>query len=616
MIEPTFRWRFPQRTSLPAELVDAGAELGLSARLVRILLERGLRVPADLTAFAAEPSAGLNDPRLLPDADRFLERCVRARSAGETVLVFGDFDADGVTGLAIMAGALRAFGLEVVPYVPSRLEEGHGLSLRAVAAARERGVQLIVTVDCGSTSNAEIAAAVEAGIDVLVTDHHRVPPDPPAAAALVNPHRPDSAYPDRRLAGSGVAFKLAELLLAGHVAAPQLLAGFAQLATIGTVADVAPILGENRAIARLGLASIRGAPRPGLEALLARASILAANVDLESVAFSIAPRLNAAGRVGEAMEAARLLMTDDPAEATELAAALETANDTRRDLTKEAMIEAETILAATPDDAATVVLGSWPVGVIGLVAGRLAETRGRPAVVGTMVGEVIRGSSRSAAGFDLAAALEACDDLLIRHGGHPGAAGFECDPGHWVPLKERLVLLAAAALARSAAAAAAEGIPGAAEHDRRPELRIDVALPAAEVDYPLLRELASLAPTGPGNPEPLVAVLGLTVSRIRSATGGHAQLTLRRERDVLDGIAFGRADLVDGLQEGDRVDVVARLASRTFGGYESIQLEVRDVAASGIHPEAAGILGIAPILAADAARGPEPALQAARTSAL
>jgi single-stranded-DNA-specific exonuclease len=595
MIEPAYRWRFPAGGVVSPELLEAGERLGLSARLVTILLARGLNRPSDLTAFTAEPSDGLHDPQLLPDASRFLERCRAARTGAEKVLVFGDFDADGLTGLAIMVIALRRFGLTVAPYVPSRLEEGHGLSLRAVQAAVESDTSLIVTVDCGSTSVAEIHAAGEAGIDVLVTDHHRLPDVLPQAVALVNPHRVDSLYPDPRLAGSGVAFKLAQLLALDDGGAWLDRDGLAQLATIGTVADVAPVLGENRAIARLGLAGLRNAPRPGIAALLAGASIAPAAVDLETVAFAIAPRLNAAGRVGEAMEAARLLLTDDPTEATELAAGLETANDTRRDLTKEAMAEAQAILQETPEEAATIVRGAWPVGIVGLMASKLAEERGRPAIVGTALqGGVIRASCRSAAGFDLAAALDACDDLLIRHGGHPGAAGFEVTSDNWGPLRERLLLLAAVALP-------AQG------DDRRPELVLDVALRAAAIDYELLRELASLAPTGPGNPDPLVGVLGLTVSRVRPANGGHTQLTLRREKDVLDGIAFGRADLADGLQEGDRVDVVARLASRAFGGFESIQLEVRDLAPTGFHREAREILqppgelplaGIAPRTAA------------------
>jgi single-stranded-DNA-specific exonuclease len=565
---------FRERVTPTAEALAAATAHGLSERMAAILASRGVVEPGDIAAWFAEPIDGLHDPRLLPDADRALSRLRLARDRGERVLVFGDFDADGLTGLAILTLALRRFGLIVEPYVPSRLEEGHGLSLVAVDAATAGGFGLIVTVDCGSTSVAEVTAANERGIDVIVTDHHRVPAVTPPAIALVNPHRPDAVYPDRRLAGSGVAFKVAQLLLEEELGGPAAALDLADLATIGSVADVAPIVGENRAIARLGLERLRAAPRPGLAALLERAHIAPSAVDLESVAYHIAPRLNAAGRVGEALEAARLLLAEEPSEAAAHADLLETANTTRRDLMKVAVGEAR---AAVPDgagEAATVVHGPWPVGIVGLVASRLVEDRGRAAVVGADLGDTIRASCRSDGSLDLATALETCADLFTRFGGHAGAAGFELPADRWDAFRERFLRLAEAA----------------APPDPRMAVTVDLAVPALDVDYGLYRELAGLAPTGPGNPDPLVAVLGLTVTRVRAATGGHTQLTLRRDRDVLDGIAFGRTDIAEVIQEGDRLDVVARLTSRRFGGFESLQLDIRDVAMSGSHPVAAAIL--------------------------
>jgi len=320
---------------------------------------------------------------------------------------------------------------------------------------------------------------------------------------------------------------------------------------------------------------LRSAPRPGIAALLERARVAPAAMDLETVSFAIAPRLNAAGRVGEAMEAARLLLSEDAAEATIHADALEASNAERRDLMKTAVAEARLMVAETPDAAATLVHGPWGVGIVGLVAARLAEDRGRAAVVGAELGDTIRASCRSDGTMDLGAALEQCGDLFTRFGGHAGAAGFELPADRWEAFRARFLDLAAAS----------------APADPRLTLPIDLALRARDVDYALFREFAGLAPAGPGNPDPLVAVLGLTVTRVRAATGGHTQLTLRRERDVLDGIAFGRADLAETVHEGDIVDVVARLASRTFGGFESLQLEIRDVALSGRHAEAAEILG-------------------------
>ena len=581
---------FPEPVVIDPSIRAAADRLGLSPRIGELLIRRGISDAAGLESYFGPPRAGLHDARLLPDADAFVERIARAQRNDETVLVFGDFDADGLTGLAILALALRRLGLRVETYVPSRIDEGHGLSRAALHRAGELGAGIVITVDCGTTSHAEVREAATRGIDVLVTDHHRVPPELPPALAVVNPHRADSRYPDRRLSGSAVAFKVAQLVLRGMPGGDEFALSLADLATIGGVADLAPVLGENRAIARVGLDRIRSEPRPGIAALLRRANVDVAKVDLETIAFTIAPRLNAAGRVGEAADAGRLLLADDAEEAEALADALETANRTRRDLTRVAMAEARSVLrldaAATdnrtdealqePYAGPIVVRGDWPVGIVGLVASRLAEDFNRPAVVGANLGDVVRASCRSDGALDLGATLEACAGLFVRYGGHAGAAGFEILSSAWTSFDARFRELAALA----------------EPTDPRPVARIDLALPASAVDYALLRDLANVGPCGPGNPEPVLAILGLTVTRVRLAAGGHTQLTLRRVRDVLDAIAFDRPDLADALGEGDRIDVVGRLASRAFAGLESLQIEIQDVAPSGSHAEASSILSV------------------------
>jgi single-stranded-DNA-specific exonuclease len=584
MVEPTLRWRYPDPVLPAPAFLAAVAARGGGERLARVLAGRGIPI-GELDAFLGPSGSGLHDPALLPDAERAVDRVDRARDRGEGVLVVGDFDADGLSGLAIMVRALRELGLDVAGHVPSRAGDGHGLSLRSVELARAAGRSLIVTVDTGTSSAAEIAAAGGLGIDVLVTDHHRVPPDLPPAAAVVNPHRRDARYPDRRLSGAGVAFRLAALLADRLGGSREAAAALADLATIGTVADVAPVLGENRAIVRLGIEQLRTAPRPGLAALLAGAGVDPATVTLDTIAFVVAPRLNAAGRVGDADDAAALLLADDPARAAELAARLEAANLARRELTRAALDEARASLAADPPAATdpAFVRGAWPVGVIGLVAGRLADERGRPAVVATELDGLLRASCRAGDGIDLAAALERCADVFVRHGGHRSAAGFEVAVDRWDEARDRLAPLIA------------DSGPGPHR-----VVTLDLALPAQAVDYDLLGELALLEPTGPGNPAAVVGVHGLIVTRARAASGGHTQLTLRRGLDVVDAIAFGRADLADRLAPGDRIDVAARLASRTFGGFESLQLEILDLAsvhatadASGADP-AAVPAGVAP----------------------
>ena len=600
MIDARHRWVFPDPIHLDPEFRAAARDMGLGTFAAAVLARRGVDDVAQLASFLGPAEAALHNPRLLPDAAALVDRIRAAQAASERVMVFGDFDADGLTGLAQLVLALRRLGLDVLPYVPSRLEEGHGLSMASVETAAAEGVALIVTVDTGSTSVAVVEAARERGIDVIITDHHHLPELLPAAVAIVNPHRDDSAYPNPSLSGSGVAFTVARLLLGELLGSEAEALELADLATIGTVSDVVPMLGENRAIARLGLERIRTSPRPGIAALLAHARVEPAVADLETVGFALAPRLNAAGRVGEALDAANLLLAGTAEQAETLAAALEAANTTRRDLMRVAIAEARhalgmpdpaqapghaslpgveppdpgVVVAGGPDAAALLLRGPWSVGIIGLVAGRLADETGKPAIVGTVLGDVVRASCRGDGRINLAHTLDACDDLLIRHGGHAAAAGFELPLANWDAFADRVLAIA----------------DTSRPDDPRPPLAVDLALPSSYVDYGLYRDLARLAPCGPGNAVPLVAVLGLTVARVRAANGGHTQLVLRRDRDVLDGIAFGRADLATSLSEGDHVDVVARLASRTFGGLETLQLEVRDVAVSGSHPRAAAVL--------------------------
>jgi single-stranded-DNA-specific exonuclease len=611
MIQSLYRWRGPAPVSIDRATRELGAERGISERLLAILAARGVTGAAALTAFLAPAEEGLYDPRLLPDAEAAVGRVARARAQGERVLVYGDFDADGLTGLSILVLALRHLGLDAEPYVPERLGDGHGLSTRAIDRAVAEGRSLIVTADCGTSSGPEIELAASRGVDVLVTDHHHAATWPAAAVAVVNPQRADSNYPERQLTGAGVAWKVAALLIAeldeaerasGAASIPEFVREMADLALIGTVADVAPILGENRAIARIGLDRLRNSPRPGLAALLERAGLAPDRVDLEAIGFVVAPRLNAAGRVGEAARAARLLLADDRLEADALAAEIDKANLDRREMTRVALAEARRELGldraadapaeiggappataetggappAPPDlPDALLIRGEWPVGIIGLVAGRLAEDLGRPAVVATLVDPeagILRASCRSPGGCNLAEALIACEDLLIRHGGHAAAAGFDIAASRWPEFTARFLKLAA----RDARPA---GLP---------ELTVDLVLPADSVDYGFVREIAFLDPTGVGNPVPTIAITGLRVVRVRAASGGHTQLVLGRRRDVLDAVAFRRSDLPGMLHEGDRIDVVARATSRTFGGFESIQLEVVDVAAEGAQPATAG----------------------------
>lgn len=562
---PRYRWILPASVDPSAELLGVADARGISRRLLGVLTARGHRDGHALAALFDDPAAGLHPPGLLPGSAAFRDRIGLARGRGERILVFGDFDADGLTGLAILVRALRMQGLDVAPYVPRRLEEGHGLSLAAVERARTEDRSVIVTVDCGISSVAEVRAAADCGIEVLITDHHRIPALLPPAVVIVDPHLPESRYPNPHLSGSGVAFKLAQLLAEGDPILVERTLALADLAAVGSIADVVPLIGENRSIVRLGLARLASAPSPGLAALLAQAGVSPERLDLDTIGYAIAPRLNAVGRMGDADDAAALLLTDDPVEAVRLAESLQAVNVQRRELTATVLAEARLRAAEEPPDAPLImVVGEWPVGIIGLVAGRLAEESGRPAVVVSSAAEPWRGSARSAGGFDLAAALDATADVFVRHGGHAAAAGCSLTAERYPEFRQRLMALAASL----------------SPPDPRPGLRVDMVTRAETVDYVLLREMARL--DGSADAPPLVGISGLRLARVRPAKGGHLQLTLRKEREVIDGICFGRAEDLSGtLHEGQALDIVARLASRSFGGFESLRLEIRDIGPAG-----------------------------------
>ena len=601
MIVSSFRWRVPVPLAVDPGCRVLAAERGISERLLSLLASRGVNSAAELAAFLAPPEDGWHDPSLLPDAAPALARVALAQAQGERVLVYGDFDADGLTGLSILVIALRAIGLDAVPYVPERLGDGHGLSLRAIDRAADEGRTLDRDrrlrheqrdgdrgcpgprhrrAGHGPSPRGNVAGGGRGG-GQSAAGGQRVPGASSDGGRSGLEGRPFAAA----RAGDGSGGSTA----AGAGALPQAVRDLADLAVIGTVADVAPLLGENRVIARIGLERLRSGARPGLAALVERAGLARDRLNADDIGFGIAPRLNAAGRMGEAARAGRLLLATDRAAADELAAELEKANLDRREMTKVALAEARqklgldaTELAGVAPDAVGAVLeppdallvqGEWGVGIVGLIAGRLAEDFRRPAVVATILDAdagTLRASCRSGGGINMAEALIECDDLLIRHGGHAAAAGFDIAADRWPEFEERFLALASA---------------GAPRPEGPPELALDLVLPADAVDFGLVRELSLLEPSGPGNPAPVVAVRGLRVVRVRSAKGGATQLVLGRTRDVLDAVAFRRPDLAEMLHEGDRIDVVARASARQFGGFESVQLEVIDVSAEGAQLE-------------------------------
>jgi single-stranded-DNA-specific exonuclease len=568
VIAPSLEWLLPQPVADPPSFA------GFGRPVATLLARRGFRDEAALAAFLHGGEAALHDTSLMADADRALDRIERAIDGGERIAIWGDYDADGMTSVAIWSVALRALGAEAVRHVPSRLAEGYGLSVAGLERLAAAGVTLVVTCDCGVGNVAEVAHATRLGLDVIVTDHHLPSGALPDAVAVVDPHRPDCAYPDADLTGAGLSFKLASALLARRGAAAPDLAG---LAAIGTIADMAPMTGESRAIVSLGLTELATTTRAGLRALLARAAEHPEAPTARDLAFGVAPRINAAGRVDDAELAIRLLLEGEPAVAERLAEELEAVGARRRELTTAALEEAQRQVDGLPGEMPLLVRGdAWAPGIIGLVAGRLCEALARPVAAVALVGDELRGSVRAPADFHVALALAECAAHLTKRGGHAGAGGFSLRPEAWEGFA-------------AAFAALARPFPTdhAAEPERAGRIAVDLVLPAAYLGWPLAAEIDRLAPFGPGHAEPVLAVTGLRVGEARrvGADGGHVSLRMLRGAESFDAIAFGVPPDRPLPEEGSRLDLVGTLARDTFGGVPRLRIRTLDYA----HAEASPI---------------------------
>jgi single-stranded-DNA-specific exonuclease len=504
----------------------------------------------------------------MKDMAAAVTRIQAAIAGGERIAVYADFDVDGLCSAVLLMQTLASLGAQVQVYIPHRVEEGYGLNVTAISRLAGEGVHMLISADCGTSSVREVAHANSLGMDVIITDHHHVHGPLPAALALLNPHRPDCPYPFKDLAGVGVAYRLAcaLLTLAGRDAHAHL-----DLVALGTVVDVAPLVGENRALVQMGLAALRQSPRPGLRALMAQARIRPEEVDTGSMGFALGPRLNAAGRMASAMVSYDLLVSASVEDATPLAKILEQQNQERRDLLEAALATARGEAAEQVKSAPLVFVASdhYRAGIVGLVAGRLAEEFYRPSVAVEQGEAVSRGSCRSIPGFHIARALDECDDLLIRHGGHAQAAGFTIATERLPALHARLAEVAQRDL-------------GA--HDLQQVVAVDCRLPLRDATWKTLRALARLAPFGIGNPTPALRSDNVRVKRISAPKNVHLRLSLTDGGVTYDAIAFRQAALIEEIKADDRVDVVYNLEESNWNGEEKLQLVVKDLRKSSDRP--------------------------------
>jgi single-stranded-DNA-specific exonuclease len=552
-----------------AHAARLAAALRLHPLAARVLAARGLGEPERALAFLAAPLTDLPDPFTMKGMDAAVARIVRAVEEGERVALYGDYDVDGVTSTALLAGFLRACGADVVTAVPHRLTEGYGLNAAAVERLAGAGARLLVTLDCGITSAPEVRAAAALGVDAVVVDHHTVPVELPAARAILNPHQAGCAYPTKDLAAVGVTFALAMALRKalrergrfGPERPEPNLRDALDLVALGTIADVVPLVGANRILVRWGLEALARSRRPGVRALKRVAGVPdGAEVTAGQVGFRLAPRINAAGRLDDAGRGVRLLLEDDAERADALARELDRENQARQEIERTILEEAlhdarERVRAG----ARGLVLGrdGWHAGVVGIVASRIVERFHRPAVLVALGEAEGKGSGRSIEGFHLHDALAACAGHLARFGGHRHAAGVTVERGRLAAFREAFEAHAAARLR---------------DEDLVPRCRIEGWVEEGEVDERAALDLAKLGPYGAGHPEPVFALRGAAArARTVGAGGAHLKLALGR----LDAIGFGMGDRL-GLCGGP-VEAAFTVALDEWDGARRVQLKLRDV---------------------------------------
>ncbi len=541
--------------------------------VLQILYNRGLVDPHDIVSFLKRELPPHN-PFRLRDLPRAVDRIRHAIRKGERIVVYGDFDADGVTSSALLVSTLRALGGDVRVYIPHRVDEGYGLNAPAIKRIADAGVRLLVTVDCGIRSVAEVAYAQALGMDVILTDHHSIGEQLPPALAVINPKRADDPYPFKGLAGVGVAYKLAQALLRVERQVPisrersldMQEEDLLDLVALGTVADIVPLVGENRALVAAGLERLNDPTRPGILALMEAAGVRPGTVNTMSIGFMLAPRLNAAGRLASAKLAYKLLMAPDLGEALPLASQLNTLNRQRQHLTLRAVERAREQLEEQAESPVYFVQDpEFLPGIVGLIAGQIASQTYRPTFAVHVEEETSRGSARSIPEFHVTRALDRAADLLIRHGGHAAAAGFTLRNENLPALRERLVEVAREQFG--------DALP-------QPALEVDVELDLAEVDMAFYKQVRLLAPFGEENPEPLFLTRGLRVREARpvGSDGKHLKLTLEHRGRLWPGIAFRLGHLAPRLPSV--VDVVYHLALNEWNGERTLQLVVQDLRGS------------------------------------
>jgi len=565
------RWSIP-----PILSPQAQSELAAYPPILRqLLFNRGYCTYAKAHSFLQAEALTDTSPFQLTGMEAAVERILFALDHQQIVAIYGDYDVDGVTATALLVQTLTALGIQTRGYIPHRFDEGYGLNNEALSQLKDNGVGLVITVDCGIRSLDEAAHARKIGLDLIISDHHQPAETLPDALALINSKQPGDTYPDKELAGVGIAYKIAEALLERFLQrggrTDFRLEILLDLVALGTVADLAPLTGENRALVRRGLQCIRSTTRQGLFALANVADLTIAKTTATNIGFVLGPRLNAAGRMESAMAALDLLSTADLHTAGFLAQQLETQNRERQDLTRKIQIRAEEIARAASPHANILfaVHAEFMAGVVGLAASRLSELHYRPAIVGQIFSDTdtTRCSCRSIPEFHITAALDECADLLVRHGGHAAAAGFTVTNDNLPALRERLTQIAERELASK---------------DLRPTLFADMVVPLKDMKAEVLEVMEALQPTGYSNKEAVFVSRAVEVKKSRTvgADSSHLKLTLSDGYVTFDAIGFRLGHLQPSMPP--KVDIMYTFEVNEFNGRTSLQLNLEDVKPAGV----------------------------------
>ena len=540
--------------------------------LQQLLFNRGYATESKARVFLRAEAESDTSPFLMTGMHAAVERILFALDHHESVAIYGDYDVDGVTATVLLVQAFKALGMNVRGYIPNRFEEGYGLNNEALKTLRDDGVGLVITVDCGIRSPAEALCARSLGLDLIISDHHQPSDEIPSAFAVINPKQKDDVYPDKELAGVGIAYKIAQAVLEKYSISGKLTDFKADvlldLVALGTVADLAPMVGENRFLVRKGLQCIRTTTRQGLFSLANVAGLQISKTTAGDIGFVLGPRLNAAGRLESAMNAFELLANQDVMIAGQLALKLDEQNRERQRVTRDIQAEAES-MALVGDPNAHILFAVSPgfnPGVVGLAASRLVETYYRPAVVGQKSDETTRCSCRSIPEFHITEALDKCADLLVRHGGHAAAAGFTVKNENLQELQDRLLDIATQELSNL---------------DLRPTLHADMVVPLSDMKPEVLKYLEYLQPTGYGNPDAVFVSRNVLVkaSRTVGADANHLKMTLSDGHITYDAIGFRLGHLQQNLPKN--VDIIYTFETNEFNGRTSLQLNLKDIKAAG-----------------------------------